>query len=206
MRFVDCEQGSEEWLQARLGRPSASNYAKLVTTKGAKSTQAKGYILSLAAKIMTGEPTFVRVTEHMERGTMLEPYAREHYEAVTGNTVEEIGFCLHDTLEAGASPDGLIGDDGGLEIKCPSPSVHLEYLESSKLPSKYFQQVQGCLWITGREYWDFMSYHPDIKPLIVRVARDEDFISKLEQEVTLACDEIARLVEKYSEEKSEEDV
>ena len=198
MKIIECEQGSEEWIQARLGRPSASNYAKLVKMNGDRSTQAGSYIQALAAEMITGEPTYVKVTEHMERGTELEPYARDEYRRITGALVDEVGFCLHEDIEAGASPDGLIGEEGGLEIKCPSPSVHIEYLEGNKLPSKYFQQVQGCLWVTERIWWDFMSYHPDMEPLIVTVERDEEFIGKLENQVRMACDKIRELVDKYS--------
>lgn len=198
MRIVECEQGSDEWIEARLGIPSASNYAKLVKMNGERSSQAKAYIYALAAEKMTQEPTYVKVTEHMERGTMLEPYARDVYEGLTGESVEEVGFCMHDTIEAGASPDGLVGEEGGLEIKCPSAPVHVEYLESGKLPSKYFQQVQGCLWVTERLWWDFMSYHPDMKPYIITVERDEKFIEKLELEVKKAAEEIKRLVDKYT--------
>lgn len=198
MKIIECEQGSAEWIEARLGIPSASNFAKLVKMNGDKSTQASAYIQALAAEKITGEPTYMKVTEHMERGTELEPYARDAYERITGESVEQVGFCLHDDIEAGASPDGLVGEEGGLEIKCPSAQIHIEYLEANKVPAKYYQQVQGCLWVTGRLWWDFMSYHPDMKPLIVTVERDEDFISKLETQVRIAVDKINELVEKYS--------
>lgn len=197
MRVIDCEQGSEEWLNARLGVPSASMFAKIVTTKGAWSTQADGYINQLIAEDLTGEPTPFYQNEHMARGTELEPDARAAYEFVTDQTVTELGFCLHDTLRAGCSPDGLIGEDGGLEIKCPAAATHVSYLRDGKLPSKYYQQVMGCLWITGREWWDFMSYHPDMKPLIVRVERDEEYIAALETHITKAVELIAVNVDKF---------
>lgn len=197
MRVIDCEQGSDEWLNARLGVPSASMFAKIVTTKGAWSTQADGYINQLIAEDLTGEPTPFYQNEHMARGTELEPDARAAYEFVTDQTVTEVGFCLHDTLRAGCSPDGLIGEDGGLEIKCPAAATHVSYLRDGKLPSKYYQQVMGCLWITGREWWDFMSYHPDMKPLIVRVERDEEYIAALETHITKAVELIAVNVDKF---------
>jgi hypothetical protein len=200
MRLIDCEQGSEEWLKARLGVPSASNFSKVLTTKGTPSTQAKSYVDALVAEAITGESTYVKVTDAMQRGTELEPYARDRYILETGNQVQEVGFCLHNDYQAGASPDGLIGDDGGLEIKSPLGGTMVSYLRGGRLPSKYFQQVQGCMYITGRKWWDFMAYHPDMKPLIVRVDRDEDFISCLDETLRKVVDEIERLVNEYSEE------
>jgi len=197
MRCIDCEQGTDEWLAARLGIPSASMYAKIITTQGKWSTQADSYINQLVAEKLTGETTPFYQNEHMIRGTELEPDGRQMYEFITGSEVQQVGFCLHDTLEAGASPDGLIGEDGGLEIKCPAPATHVEYLRGDKLPSKYKQQVMGCLWITGREWWDFMSYHPNMKPLIVRVERDEDYIAELEACVSKAVKLIEENVEKF---------
>lgn len=197
MRLISCEQGTPEWLAARLGVPSASMFAKIVTTKGAWSTQADSYINQLVAEELTGETTSIYQNEHMIRGTELEPDARSLYELMTDVSVEEVGFCLHDTLKAGCSPDGLVGEDGGLEIKCPAPATHVEYLRGGVLPSKYKQQVMGCLWITGRQWWDFMSYHPNMKPLIVRVERDEEFISALEANVTKAVNLIKENVEKF---------
>lgn len=197
MRCIDCEQGSDEWISARLGIPSASMYGKIITTQGKWSTQADTYINQLVAEKLTGEQTPFYQNEHMARGTELEPDARKMYEFIKDVEVQEVGFCLHDTLEAGASPDGLIGEDGGLEIKCPAPATHVEYLRGGKLPSKYKQQVMGCLWITGREWWDFMSYHPSMKPLIVRVERDEDYIAELEACVSKAVELIEENVEKF---------
>ena len=200
MRLIECEQGSEEWLKARLGIPSASNFSKLITMKGTLSTQAKAYVDALVAETITGESTYVKVTDAMQRGTELEPYARERYFYETGNSVEEVGFCLHDDYQAGASPDGLIGEDGGLEIKCPLGGTMVSYLRVGRLPSKYWQQVQGCLHITGRKWWDFMAYHPDMKPLIVRVERDEAFIAALDALLIDVVKEIESLVKECSEE------
>lgn len=200
MRLIECEQGSEEWLKARLGVPSASNFSKLITMKGTLSTQAKAYVDALVAETITGESTYVKVTDAMQRGTELEPYARERYFYETGNSVEEVGFCLHDDYQAGASPDGLIGEDGGLEIKCPLGGTMVSYLRVGRLPSKYWQQVQGCLHITGRKWWDFMAYHPDMKPLIVRVERDEAFIAALNSLLIDVVKEIESLVKQCSEE------
>ena len=197
MRLIDCEQGSDEWIAARLGVPSASMFGKIITTQGKWSTQADAYINQLVAEKLTGEQTYVYQNEHMARGTELEPEARAMYEFIKEVEVNEVGFCLHDTLNAGCSPDGLIAEDGGLEIKCPAPATHVEYLKAGVLPSKYKQQVMGCLWITGREWWDFVSYHPTMKTLIVRVERDEEYIAALEDCITQAVHLIAQNVQKF---------
>lgn len=197
MKKIECEQGSPEWLAARLGVPSASQFSKIVTGKGGKSTQLEAYINQLVAEELTGETTLVYVNEHMKRGTQLEPDARELYEALTGQSVEEVGFCLHDTVNAGCSPDGLVGEEGGLEIKCAAPATHVEWVKAGALPAKHLQQIMGCLWITGRKWWDFMSYHPTMKPLIVRVERDEEYIAVLAEHVTNAALKIKQDVNQY---------
>ena len=197
MRIDQNEQGSPEWLAARLGIPSASMFAKLVTTKGIWSASADAYINQLVAERLTGEREEVFQSHHMLRGTELEPDARDLYSLMNDAEVTEVGFCLHDTLSAGCSPDGLVGAEGGLEIKAPAPATHVEYLRGGVLPSKYKQQVMGCLWITGREWWDFVSYHPTMKPLIVRVERDEEYIAALEKCVTKAVNLIDENVEKF---------
>ena len=192
MRVIDHEQGTQEWLQSRLGCPSGSGFDRLITSSGKPSTQADGYINQLIAELLTGETTEVKVTEWMQRGTDLEPFARNFFELMSGNgnEVQEVGFCKHDTMECGVSPDGLIGTDGGLEIKCPTPATHIAYLRAGVLPSKYKQQVQGCMWVTGRDWWDFMSYHERMPALIVRVERDDDYIKLLAEEVSKAVDTI----------------
>ena len=190
MREIKHEQGTPEWLKSRLGCPSGSGFDKLITAAGKPSTQAEGYINQLIAEILTGETTYVHVNEAMRLGVEREPMAREFYELMSGNTVNETGFCLHDTLQCGVSPDGLIGEDGGLEIKCPQPSTHVAYRRAGILPTKYKQQVMGCMWITDRQWWDFMSYHESMPALIVRVERDDDYIALLADEVSKAVETI----------------
>jgi|TARA_R100000482_G_scaffold64038_1_gene23751 predicted phage-related endonuclease len=185
-REIDCGgQGTEEWLKARLGVPSASNFSKVVTTKGLRSTSFMGYVNALIAEKLTGDPTYVKITEPMERGTSLEDEARAMYQLINDTEVRQVDFIKHPNMEVGCSPDGLIdvkcdrGLLGGLEIKCPLQGTHVEYLRAGKVPSKYMLQVQGCMFVTGRGYWDFMSYHPKMKPLIVRTYRDDDLINEL---------------------------
>lgn len=193
MIVLNDDQGSQEWLLSRLGKVSASGVSKLIGATGKPSTQAQGYIYQLAAEVITGEIPETYTNEHMERGNLLEPDARLLYELLTDSEVEQVGFCLHETIEAGFSPDGLVGDDGGLEIKCPAAKTHIEYLDKGKLPSKYKPQVMMALWISERQWWDFMSYHPAMDSLIVRVERDEDYIQSLADEVEKAASAIQRL-------------
>lgn len=190
MRIIESVQGTPEWLQSRLGCPSGSGFSNLITATGKPSASADGYINQLIAELITGETTYVKTTEWMQRGTELEPMARDYYTLATGNEVEEVGFCKHDRLETGVSPDGLIGSNGGLEIKCPAPATHVAYLRTGGLPTKYKQQVQGCMWITDREWWDFVSYNETMPALIVRVERDQDYIDALASEVEKACEVI----------------
>lgn len=200
MRVYDFEQGTPEWLNSRLGCPSGSGFDKLITATGKPSTQAEGYINQLIAELLTGETTYVKKTEWMERGNELEPRARDYYELATGNTVVETGFCKHDKLECGVSPDGIVGDHGLIEIKCPSPSVHVAYLRAGVLPTKYKQQVQGQMWlIDDREWCDFLSYHPSMPALLVRVERDDDYIKLLQAEVEKACETIQTQYQKLKE-------
>ena len=199
MKILEMEQGTQEWLEARLGCPSGSGFSKLITASGTPSSSAESYINDLIAELITGESTPFHVTEWMQRGTELEPFARMNYELETDREVTEVGFCMHDILRCGVSPDGLIGGDGGIEIKCPKPSTHVKYLRNGKLPSEYKAQVMGCLWITGREWWDFMSYHPQMPNLLIRVHRDEEYINQLERLVTHACQIIEKEVAEIKE-------
>lgn len=177
-------QGSPEWLQLRVGVLTASSFAD-VLAKGEGKVR-KRLMLDMAAEILTGKPQESFESEWTIRGTELEPEARAVYAVSSDFDVREVGFCYLDSKKLiGSSPDALVGDSGGLEIKCPKPRVHLEYLLAGKLPPQYKAQVQGNLWVTGREWWDFVSYCPDVKDnpvLCVRVTPDMDYISNLKTE------------------------
>ena len=197
MRILQAEQRSPEWFAARLGRATASNFSNVLA---AKSTAAyRNYRVKLALERLTGKQEDVFQSEAMKQGTEREPLARIAYEALTGNLVEEVGLCLHDTLECGASPDGLIDAVRGLEIKCPTPGKHCEYLRASAEPPEYTAQIQGCMWITERTEWDFVSFCPDFPEnaqLIVRtIPRDEAYIDKLAKAVEAFMCEVAAEVE-----------
>ena len=199
MRIIESVQGTPEWLQSRLGCPSGSKFDSLITATGKPSASAETYINQLIAELLTGETTYVPTTEWMARGTELEPMARDYYTLATGNEVEEVGFCKHDRLEAGVSPDGIIGSDGLIEIKCPAPATHVAYLRGGRLPTKYKQQVQGQMWITDRAWCDFVSYHESMPALITRVERDQAYIDLLAAEVEKAVETIQTQYQKLKE-------
>ena len=197
MITLDIEQGSEAWFQARAGIPSASNLSKIITTKGEPSKQAEKYMHTLAIEAVTGTKEETYQSAAMARGVEMEAEARALYEMINDVQVEEVGFCFKDERKLyGCSPDGLIGDDGLIEIKCPSACTHCEYLLKGKLPSTYFQQVQMQLWVTGRKWCDFVSYFPGVRPLIVRVEPDLQFFSAMELELEKFCAKLADVVEK----------
>lgn len=196
MIVLDMEQGTDEWHQARLGIPTASNFSKLVTSKGAPSKQSVGYMNELLAERLCGHPLESYSNKWMERGSELEAEARLSYEIIEGVDVKQVGFVTLDAGSAGCSPDGLIGDDGLIEIKCPSPGVHVSYLRAGKLPTDYVAQVQGQLWVCERKWCDFISYHPDLPDLVVRVERDEPYIEKLAAAVTAFAKELRIQAEK----------
>jgi hypothetical protein len=161
--------------------------------KGEGVTRKK-YMRRLVAERLTGKPTESYSSAHTERGTEQEPYARLEYEAVTGNLVQEVGFIRHLHLMAGASPDGLIDNDGGIEIKSVIPTVQIETIERGGLPAAHRAQVQGNLWITGRRWWDYCSYSPllpeHLRLQVYRVDRDDEYISTLSTEVSRFLEEV----------------
>lgn len=201
MRILPHEQRTEGWYAARRGVPTASSFGRLITPTGKRAASADSYIDELIAEKLTGESKFFPTTAAMQYGIATEPKAREYYEFMYDAKVIEIGLCLHDTIDAGASPDGLIeGAAGIIEIKCPQPHTMVkywrEYEKNPRMPQEYKAQVQGQLWITESEFCDFLCYAENIKPLLIRVKRDEDFIKSLEEIVTDAVESINENVNK----------
>lgn len=197
MIIVDVVQGTPEWKAARLGVPTASGFDKIITTKGEPSKQAQKYMYQLAAERITGIAEEGYQNGAMQRGSEMEAEARAMYELITGNEVKTDGVCFFDEGKLyGCSPDGLIGDDGLVEIKCPTSAVHVAYLLNGGLPTEYFQQVQGQLLVTGRKYVDFFSFYPGISPLLVRVERNAEFIKALDTELKAFCKELDKITKK----------
>jgi putative phage-type endonuclease len=200
-------QGSEAWFAARCGRVTASRVADVVArTKTGWGASRANYAAELIAERLTGctAPSFTNAA--MQHGVDQEPIARAAYEARTGCTVDLVGFVDHPEIAmSGASPDGLIGDDGLLEIKCPNTATHLDTLLSETVPGKYVTQMQWQMACTGRAYCDFASFDPRLPPnmalFVRRVERDVSLILELESEVTAFLAEIdakvSALTERY---------
>ena len=175
-------QRTDEWTQARLGVVTASQFHRLVTPKtGKPSAAAEGYLHELIAEWLLGEPLDGATSQMMERGTAMEDEAVEWYAFVRDVTPERVGLCFHDRYDGlvGASPDGLIGDKGMLEIKCPGPKKHVSYLLGADPQADHRCQIQGGIWVTGREWADLVSYHPAMPSVVVRCERDEAFLGSL---------------------------
>lgn len=195
MRVVECEQGTPEWLAARAGVATASCFSNILARiKSGEASDRRNYRARLVVERLTGRCVSSFSSAAMKQGTEREPLARDAYMVRTGAYVQQVGFLRHDTIEAGASPDGLIDDDGGLEIKCPELATHLEYLRLKSEPTAYTPQIQGCMWISGRQWWDFASFNPDfpehLQLNVRRVQRDEKYIAGLALAVELFMQEV----------------
>lgn len=194
-------QRDSAWFAARAGRFTASRFADLMaTTKSGPSTSRKNLIVQVAIERITGTTEDSYTNAAMQRGIDLEPEARMMYELTTGNIVEEVDFIQHPSLSfVGVSPDGLIGDDGMMEIKCPSAmSKHLEALRNGAHAVEYKWQIQGQLWVACRKWNDAVSYDPRFpegkRLAIKRVMRDDGMIQKLERECIAAEEEVNEIV------------
>lgn len=198
------QQGTEEWFAARLGKVTASRVADVIAkTKTGYSTSRKNYAVELALERITGRRQESYSNAAMQWGTDNEPLARAAYESVYGMLVEEVGLIDHPTIPmSAASPDGLVGSRGMLEIKCPNSATHLETLLSGKPDSRYIPQMLWQMACTGREWVDFVSFDPrfpEAKQLFVcRVERDPKAIAELETEVESFLGEVETIVRKLA--------
>ncbi len=196
MKTFDCIQGTEEWHALRCGIPTASNFDKIITPQGAASKQREKYLWRLAGEGITGIQELGYKSAAMEVGSEREQEARETYELITGIEVVQVGFCMPRGIRCGASPDGLVGKDGEIEIKCPLIATHVSYLLKNKLPNDYIPQVQGQMFVTGRKWCDFMSYFPGLRPLIIRIYPDPEFQKKLKDELKQFCLDLEKIGDK----------
>lgn len=195
MRILNCPQRSDDWYLARLGRLTASRASEMLApsiTKGKRKGKEAQARINLRNDLIVERLTGVvqesgPKSSSMQRGVELEPKAREAYEFLSGHTVTQVGFIQHDTLMAGCSPDGLIGGilgyEGGLEIKCPDSDTHLLYLRTGALPEEHAAQITHSLWVTGLLWWDFVSYDDRFKLerhrlFHIRVDRNEKAIAE----------------------------
>lgn len=195
-------QGSVEWFQERCGKATASRIADIVaTTKSGWGASRANYAAQLVAERLTGVPAESFKSTAMEWGTATEGEAKAAYSFYTGRDVEDVGFIPHPIIrDSGASPDGHVGTDGAVEVKCPNTSTHIETLLGAFIPSKYVFQIQWQMACSGREWTDFVSYDPRMpeamRLFIRRIERDEGVITALENKVAAFLAEVDETVQR----------
>ena len=202
------EQRTEEWFAQRIGKVTASRVADVMATiKSGEAATRKNYRMQLVCERLTGKKEESFTNSHIERGIELEPVARSMYEINNNFFVKEVGFIEHATIPmSGCSPDGLVGDDGLIEIKCPTVANHIESITGlpvGTVPSKYIPQIQWQMACTGRNWCDYVSFNnelPDNLQLFVkRVYRDDEYIANMEKEVIAFLGEVTETVNKLGE-------
>jgi putative phage-type endonuclease len=200
-KITMIEQRTEAWHQQRLGRVTASRVADVIAkTKTGASASRDNYSTQLILERLTNKQAEFYSNAAMQWGTETEPMARQAYELKRGVFVDEVGFIDHPTIEmSGASPDGLVGKNGLVEIKCPESKTHMEYLLSGKAPAKYIPQMMWQMACTGREWCDFVSFDPrfpeNLQILVVKVEYNPIYVLMLELEITQFLDDVNKKVE-----------
>lgn len=204
MKIIECLQGSPEWHAWRRGRPTSSDFDRIITpAKGLPSASQDGYIDELIAQLLDQnyslEPSSQYISPSMQQGMDYEEAARSWYSFQFDREIRQVGICLSDCLRYGASPDGLIGEDGILEIKCPELKSHIRYLREGVMPSDYKCQVHGLLAVTGRKWLDFVSYSPvpELENFVIRVTPDA-FTAKLATELVAFSDKLDAALAKFN--------
>lgn len=196
MTIIECEQGSDLWFRSRMGLPTASEFGTILAKgkTGGESKTRRTYLLRLAGEILTGEPMEAFSNAHTERGKVQEDEARNLYAFMTDSDPEQVGFIVNGAK--GCSPDSLIGTDGGLEIKSCLAHIQIDRLLRGELPAEHKAQIQGSLWVTEREWWDFASFSPGLPLFVTRVPRDQGYIANLAGAVEKFNEELAETVER----------
>ena len=190
------DQGSDQWFAARIGKVTASRVADvLAKTKSGYSTSRDNYMAQLVCERLTGQREEFFTSAAMQHGTDTEPLARAAYESLKDVLVDEVGFVPHPSIiMAGASPDGLVGDNGLLEIKCPNTATHIDTLLSQTVPGKYNTQMQFQMACTDREWCDFVSFDnrlpEELQLFVKRVPRDNMYIRLMEDEIVKFLNEL----------------
>lgn len=194
VKIHDFEQGSPEWFAARCGVPTASMFATVMASGrgGAPSKTRQTYLYKLAGEAITGQPAESYTNAAMERGHEMEPEARNLYAFMHDADPVQVGFVTNG--RAGASPDALIGERGGLEIKSKAPHLLIDTLMRDQMPPEHMAQVQGCMWVCEREWWDFVAYWPGLPLFVKRIHRDETYIAKLSNAVREFTEELDEVV------------
>lgn len=200
-KYHEMMQGSDAWDTIRLGKPTASEFKKIITPEGKTSTQWRGYARLLIAELILKRQVNNAIADSswMQRGKELEGQAVLEYEAHRNVDTQFIGFVTTDDDKVGCSPDRLVGGDGLLELKCPAPQTQVAYLLDEEVSKEYKPQLQGQLFVTGREWVDIFSYHPELPFNIVRVTRDDVYIRSLESLLERVTDYIAEGVIKIAD-------
>jgi len=194
-------QRSKEWHQERLKLPTASCFEKIVRMDGSPSKTQKPYLYELVGEAKTGRPAKRFVTAKMKEAVKREPEARAVYELINDVEVQEVGLCYKNTQKKyGASPDGLVGENGIIEIKDAEPHIQVQRMDVGWPKREHWQQIQGGLFVTDRKWCDLMSYCENMEPIIIRYYRDEDFIKKLEIELDLFCIKLIMLIKRINKE------
>lgn len=198
------EQRTAEWFQARLGKVTASRVADVIAkTKTGYSASRENYMAQLVVERLTNTQAESFTNAAMQWGTDQEPFARAAYELKMGVMVDETGLVDHPTIPmAGASPDGLVGEDGLVEIKCPNTATHIDTLLTQTVPAKYITQMQFQMACTGRQWCDFVSFDPRMPQkaqiFIKRVLRDDSFIREIESEIKKFLAEVSAKVDQLN--------
>jgi len=205
MNIINCEQGTEAWLQARAGKVTASRISDVMAKlKSGEAASRRDYKMEIVTEILTGQPTPSGFTnDAMRWGTEQEPFARAEYEMLSGVLVDQIGMVMHPVIERGAaSPDGLVGP-GLVEIKCPKTATHIDYRLGKEAPAKYHLQMLWQMACTGAEWCDFVSFDPrlpeHLKLFVVRFKRDDARIAEIEAEVLRFLAEVDEIVSRLNE-------
>ncbi len=185
-------QLSESWFAIKMGKIGASSMGKVLMGGG---KTRKSYMLKLAAERLTGERIETYSNAAMERGVELEPEARRDYEFIRDVDVVQVGWVERNN-DIGCSPDGMVGDNGLVEIKCPLATTCIEYHTHPQgwIPPEYRSQLQAQLWVCEKEWVDFFVYHPKLKPLLLKVERNEEYIKNLAAETKAFLDDLEKLV------------
>lgn len=198
LQVIECEQGTDEWFAARSGVVTASEFATVLAKGrgGGESVTRRKYMLTLAGEIITGQVADKwEGNRHTERGKAMEGEARDAYALIADVEPAQVGFLRRGRI--GCSPDSLVGASGLLEIKTKLPHLQIEVLEYGEVPTEHMAQIQGQLWVSGRDWCDFVSYWPGLPIFIKRVWSDNDYIARLSVAVSEFVADVDSIVSKY---------
>ena len=200
MKIIDCQQRSVEWMQARAGIPTASEFGQILTPKlePRKGQMPESYMAKKLAEWWLGGPLVDFNTFDMDQGEILEKEAIPWYELEYGVEIRRVGFITTDDGLAGCSPDGLLAN-GGMEIKCPRIYTHFGYVLDGKLPEEYAAQVYGSLYVTGLPIWTFVSYHRKTPALVIPVQTEVGIMGRVGEAVEMFLDKFERAKQRLIE-------